>query len=599
METINWGFIGTGNIASCLAPAVKKTEGAVLYGCAARSLDKAKSFAEKWDIPVTYGSYDELIADRKIDVIYIATPHMNHAELSIKAMKAGKAVLCEKPAAVNAAQLREVLEVSKQTGMFFMEALWTRFQPAYLETMRIIKSGEIGDVRAVYADFCSNMPCVPGSRLYEPELAGGALLDMGIYPLMYAMSVASAVQNVPFADINTTAVHSICRKTAAGVDAFESINMGFPGGDSGDLFASPSETAFSAVITAGIDTGSGDHFKSAKIIGSKATLHIPGFWYAQQINILDNEGNLVEQKKLPFRVNGYEYEVAEVTRCLLASRSPDADRPVLESTLHTHADSMRLMCMMDAFRAEWGIVYPFEAKDVLRGASFKKGGKTGATGVGATGARSAGLSEISTGASFGAIGSVAGNGAPNATSTGAPSATASKAAKAKKASVEEAETEASAANEPDNSAEPIVVYTDGACSGNPGRGGWGAVILVDGTEHPMSGGEKLTTNNRMELLAAIEALEAVIDDRHWRTRKVCVVSDSQYVKNGIQTWIKNWKKNGWRTSNKEPVKNKDLWLELDEAVSRLEIEWRWVKGHAGNKYNEMCDRLAVEAGQKQ
>ncbi len=571
METINWGFIGTGNIASCLAPAVKKTEGAVLYGCAARSLDKAKSFAEKWDIPVAYGSYDELIADRKIDVIYIATPHMNHAELSIKAMKAGKAVLCEKPAAVNAAQLREVLEVSKQTGMFFMEALWTRFQPAYLETMRIIKSGEIGDVRAVYADFCSNMPCVPGSRLYEPELAGGALLDMGIYPLMYAMSVASAVQNVPFADINTTAVHSICRKTAAGVDAFESINMGFPGGVSGELFASPSETAFSAVITAGIDTGSGDHFKSVKIIGSKATLHIPGFWYAQQINILDNEGNLVEQKKLPFHVNGYEYEVAEVTRCIKAggagagaavvsSGAAGGGTSVLESPLHTHADSMRLMCMMDAFRAEWGIVYPFEAKDVLRGASFEK----------------------------------------DATyTTCSTDATAAKAAKTQKTDVAEAETEASVANEPDNSAEPIVVYTDGACSGNPGRGGWGAVILVDGTEHPMSGGEKLTTNNRMELMAAIEALEAVVDNRHWRNRKVCVVSDSQYVKNGIQTWIKNWKKNGWRTSNKEPVKNKDLWLELDEAVSKLDIEWRWVKGHAGNKYNEMCDRLAVEAGQKQ
>lgn len=562
METINWGFIGTGNIASCLAPAVKKTEGAALYACAARTIDKAKSFAEKWDIPVAYGSYDELLADKKIDVIYIATPHMNHAELSIKAMKAGKAVLCEKPAAVNAAQLREVLEVSKQTGMFFMEALWTRIQPAYLETMRMIKSGEIGTVQAVYADFCSNIPYAPGSRLYEPDLAGGALLDMGIYPLMYSMSVASAVQNVPFADVKCPAVHSICRKTAAGVDAFESIIMEFSGGETGDLFASPAESAFSAVVTAGIDTGSGDHFKSAKIIGSKATLHIPGFWYAQQINVLNTDGSLVEQKKLPFSVNGYEYEVAEVVRCLGVSGSEDAARPVLESPLHTHADSMRLIQMMDAFRAEWGILYPFEAKDVLRGASF------GSSEVGATGSAGGAGASFGAGSATGAITSV------------------------------DAETEASAANAPE-SQEPIVVYTDGACSGNPGRGGWGAVIIVDGKEHPMSGGEKLTTNNRMELMAAIEALEAVLEDRKWRTRKVCVVSDSQYVKNGIQTWIKNWKKNGWRTSNKEPVKNKDLWLELDEAVSKLDIEWRWVKGHAGNKYNEMCDRLAVEAGQKQ
>lgn len=562
METINWGFIGTGNIASCLAPAVKKTEGAALYACAARTIDKAKSFAEKWDIPVAYGSYDELLADRKIDVIYIATPHMNHAELSIKAMKAGKAVLCEKPAAVNAAELREVLEVSKQTGMFFMEALWTRIQPVYLETMQMIKSGEIGTVQAVYADFCSNIPYAPGSRLYEPELAGGALLDMGIYPLMYSMSVASAVQNVPFADVKCPAVHSICRKTAAGVDAFESIIMEFSGGETGELFASPAESAFSAVVTAGIDTGSGDHFKSAKIIGSKATLHIPGFWYAQQINVLNTDGSLVEQKKLPFSVNGYEYEVAEVVRCLGVSGSEDAASPVLESPLHTHADSMRLIQMMDAFRAEWGILYPFEAKDVLRGASF------GGSEVGATGSAGGAGASFGTGSATGAITSA------------------------------DAETEASAANAPE-SQEPIVVYTDGACSGNPGRGGWGAVIIVDGKEHPMSGGEKLTTNNRMELMAAIEALEAVLEERKWRTRKVCVVSDSQYVKNGIQTWIKNWKKNGWRTSNKEPVKNKDLWLELDEAVSKLDIEWHWVKGHAGNKYNEMCDRLAVEAGQKQ
>ena len=251
--------------------------------------------------------------------------------------------------------------------------------------------------------------------------------------------------------------------------------------------------------------------------------------------------------------------------------------PGTESPLHTHADSMRLIQMMDAFRAEWGILYPFEAKDVLRGAGFCAGfGGRENTGETVTAASGVGFS-------VGARNVNADVGFSGNANAGTGDATAVKAEKAKKPEPQE----------------DIVVYTDGACSGNPGRGGWGAVIIVDGKEHQMSGGEKLTTNNRMELMAAIEALEAIIDDRHWRNRKVCVVSDSQYVKNGIQTWIKNWKKNGWRTSNKEPVKNKDLWLELDEAVSRLEIEWRWVKGHAGNKYNEMCDRLAVEAGQKQ
>ena len=573
METINWGFIGTGNIASCLAPAVKKTERACLYGCAARSLDKARSFAEKWDIPVAYGSYDELLSDRKVDVIYIATPHMNHAELAIKAMKAGKAVLCEKPAAVNATQLREVLEVSKKTGMFFMEALWTRFQPVYLETMRLIKSGEIGTVRAVYADFCSDMPNTPGSRLYEPELAGGALLDMGIYPLSYALSVASAVQNVPFATVKNSAVHSVCRKTSAGVDAFESMILEFSGGETGELFEFPVETSFSAVLTSGIDAGSGDHFKSAKIIGSKATLYIPGFWYAQNINILGTDGSLIEQKKLPFIVNGYEYEVAEVMRCLGLSANINAESPVIESPYHTHADSMRLIELMDAFRSKWGVVYPFETKDMLSGSkNIKKNASEEAT-------ASKGLKAEK-----------------NINSSATNCVT-------KKEAGNTAESKKSAdviTDKPENDLqEPIVVYTDGSCSGNPGRGGWGAVIIVDGKEQTMSGGEKLTTNNRMELMAAIEALEAILEKRKWRSRKVCVVCDSQYVKNGIQTWIKNWKKNGWRTANKEPVKNKDLWLELDEVVSKLDIEWRWVKGHAGNKYNEMCDKLAVQAGEKQ
>jgi ribonuclease HI len=455
--------------------------------------------------------------------------------------------------------------------MFFMEALWTRFQPAYLETMRLIKNGEIGAVRAVYADFCSDMPNTPGSRLYEPELAGGALLDMGIYPLSYALSVASAVQNVPFATVKNSAVHSVCRKTPAGVDAFESMILEFSGGETGELFEFPVETSFSAVLTSGIDAGSGDHFKSAKIIGSKATLYIPGFWYAQNINILGTDGSLIEQKKLPFIVNGYEYEVAEVIRCLGLSANIDAESPVIESPYHTHADSMRLIELMDAFRAKWGIVYPFETKDMLSGSKNSKKS----------------LSEESTTSKI----SIAEKNIPATNST--TSKEVEKTAENKKS----AET---VNEEPENdSQEPIVVYTDGACSGNPGRGGWGAVIIVDGNEHTMSGGEKLTTNNRMELMAAIEALEAILEERKWRSRKVTVICDSQYVKNGIQTWIKNWKKNGWRTSNKEPVKNKDLWLELDEVVSKLDIEWRWVKGHAGNKYNEICDKLAVQAGQKQ
>ena len=134
----------------------------------------------------------------------------------------------------------------------------------------------------------------------------------------------------------------------------------------------------------------------------------------------------------------------------------------------------------------------------------------------------------------------------------------------------------------------ITIYTDGACSGNPGIGGWGIVILEDKKDDVLlNGGEDNTTNNRMELTAAIEAL------KYFQIRKdITLITDSKYVKDGIQSWIKNWKKNGWKTAAKKPVKNKELWIELDALIIEHNIIWKWVKGHAGNKYNEKADYLA-------
>ncbi len=133
----------------------------------------------------------------------------------------------------------------------------------------------------------------------------------------------------------------------------------------------------------------------------------------------------------------------------------------------------------------------------------------------------------------------------------------------------------------------VVIFTDGACSGNPGPGGWGAILTFNGAARELSGGEPLTTNNRMELMAAISALETL--------KRPCAVelhTDSQYVKQGITSWIHNWKRNGWRTADKKPVKNEDLWKRLDEAIRLHQVEWRWVKGHAGHEMNERADELA-------
>ncbi len=135
--------------------------------------------------------------------------------------------------------------------------------------------------------------------------------------------------------------------------------------------------------------------------------------------------------------------------------------------------------------------------------------------------------------------------------------------------------------------EKVEIFTDGACKGNPGRGGWGALLRYGDNEKELCGGERQTTNNRMELLAVIRGLQALK-----RSSDVRVITDSQYVKNGITQWIHNWKRNGWKTASRKPVKNDDLWRELDSAVSRHQVQWAWVKGHSGHVENERADQLA-------
>ena len=510
MEKINWGIIGTGNIAHSVLPALQSLEKANVVACAARKLEKAHEFAAEFKIQKAYGSYDELLSDDEVQIVYIATPHMNHFELSKKALECGKAVVVEKPSCVNKYQLLELLGLSRKKNLFFMEAMWTRFQPAYKRVLELVSSRKVGAIKGFYADFCIDVPYKPGSRLYEMSLAGGALLDVTIYPLMYALSL------INFDKSKILEVKSLCRKTETGVDASDSISIRF--------------ADFSATLTGSIDTECGQHFKSARIIGENGVIHVPHFWYSEEINVLDKSGAITEKEKYPFDVNGYEYEFAEAMKCFEAGE--------IESQIHPHKDSLLLLEMMDGIRGQWKLVYPFEAG--IKAAAPEKEEKP--------------VQEETISA-----------------------------------------TEKSSVVSNNEIVENITIYTDGACSGNPGRGGFGAVILAGSKEYKLSGGEKLTTNNRMELMAAIEALEMVTENPLWKNANITLISDSQYVKNGIQSWIYAWKKNGWRTANKEPVKNKDLWLELDEISSMLNISWQWVKGHAGNKYNEICDSLAVTA----
>lgn len=142
--------------------------------------------------------------------------------------------------------------------------------------------------------------------------------------------------------------------------------------------------------------------------------------------------------------------------------------------------------------------------------------------------------------------------------------------------------------------EKIIVYTDGGCSGNPGPGGWACVVIDGNDARQLSGGSRNTTNNQMELTAAISALAVIKNTPQFAGRPVEVNIDSQYVKNGITGWIVNWKKNGWKTAAKKPVLNQELWQQLDELNSSMNVEWKWVKGHAGVEYNEVCDQLCQQ-----
>ena len=617
MEKINWGFIGTGHIAEKMAKAIASLEKACLFACAAQTgnaAERSAAFAAKFGFAKSYSNYDSLLNDENVNIVYIATTNINHAELSIKAMKAGKAVLCEKPAAINAAELKQVIEVSEKTGMLYMEALWSRYLPAWQTAMQWISLGKIGKILNIYADFCFKAPYNPESRVYDKTLGGGALLDVGIYPLALALSAIGSIRSsikITSADCNVRLAESLSESSLAKkfvdssggniprsleqkrgnepdcntfreqqtsplatkfVDSSDSMILSF---DAGEI----------AVLSSAIDLECGRHFKSARIAGTEGTVYMPEFWKAEEVHLLDPDGKVVETKKFPFNANGYEYEAQDAMNCY--------EKKLIQSTVHKHSDSLALAELMDIMfksAAKKNPAFVPPASAFLKAASATEA--TPAT-------QAACVNEAAPAVSVSAA-PAAETASVNAAIPTAPVSEASSAAApavetpVSEAVPENADSSAAAAPVSDE----IVVYTDGACSGNPGRGGWGAVVLADGAEKQLSGGEKLTTNNRMELIAAIEALEFIIENRSWRGRRVTVVSDSQYVKNGIQQWIIAWKKNGWRTSNKEPVKNKDLWLELDEAVQFLKPDWRWVKGHAGNKYNEICDQLAVAAAKK-
>ena len=334
MKKITWGIVGAGNIAASFAASLSQSEFSDCGAVASRDSERGGAFARKWGFRRTYMSYDELFADPDIDAVYIATPHMNHAALSVAALRAGKAVLCEKPAAVNARELQNIHECARTTGGFFMEALWTKFNPVFRKALEWIASGRIGTVQSISADFCISRPdeseeAAAGrvsNRLYDIKLAGGALLDVGIYPLNFAEMVFGAPDQV----------HAVGVLSDKGVDLQDSMTLTWKDGKM-------------AVLNAGANCVSD---RMGVIYGTRGFVVVENINNPQSITVYDAKYQQIEHHPCPAQLTGYEYEVVEVARCIEAG--------VLECPSMPHQDTVHMMELMDEMRHQMGVHYPFE-----------------------------------------------------------------------------------------------------------------------------------------------------------------------------------------------------------------------------------------------
>lgn len=343
-DYVNWGILAPGIIANSMATAMNGVVNSKLdvgkkiklYAVASRNLERAQEFAAKYNFEKAYGSYEELFADGEVDAVYIANPHAFHFDSTIKALNAGKNVLCEKPAGCSRNQLDKMIDLAREKNLFFMEAMWTAFNPCIARIKEIISAGTIGELKHIESRFNNRLPYDPNSRLYAPELAGGALLDLGIYNIYFASMIN---------DFSPVVSRSSNVRLLKGVDVWNSVNLTFENGVT---------TSFQSAA----DMSAGSDTHDATIFGTKGFITTQNFFLAQkaQVHIFKNEwGNeneITQEIDVPFMTNGYEYELMHATECILSGRQ--------ESDIHTWQKSQNLCQTMDDLRRDWGMKYPWE-----------------------------------------------------------------------------------------------------------------------------------------------------------------------------------------------------------------------------------------------
>lgn len=318
-----WGILGPGRIATRFATDLGNLPEARLVAVGSRSVERAELFAQRFHVERSYGSYEELARDPDVDVIYVATPHPFHPEHAMLCLRHGKAVLCEKPMAVNEWHVQRMVECARENGVFLMEAMWTRFLPVMDQVRGWLAEGKIGDVRLLFADFGFRTEWNPQARLLNPDLAGGALLDVGIYVLALASMVMGG---------SPVEIEAVAHIGETGVDEQSAMLCRYRGGAL-------------ALLSCAVRTQTP---QEARIHGTAGFIHIPGFWHATTAT-LQVHGKDPVQAVGPV---GYHYEAAEAMSCLRAGKT--------ESSLMPLDESIAISRALDRVRASIGLAYSMD-----------------------------------------------------------------------------------------------------------------------------------------------------------------------------------------------------------------------------------------------
>ena len=322
---INVAIMGAGNIGGVMAQTLIKMKTARCYAVGSRSKEKAADFAKKFGCKKAYGSYEELVADKKVDLVYIATPHSEHYENARLCIENGKAVLCEKAFTANAAQAEDLIAFAREKKVLIAEAIWTRYMPMLQTIKEVLGSGMIGVPTMLTANLGYVINGV--SRLTDPALAGGALLDVGVYTINFASMIFGT---------EVKKVSSVCTYTKSGVDEQNSITIVFEDGKMAVLNSS----MLSLSDRKGI------------IHGTKGFAVVENVNNFESITVYDSNYNKIEKYNRPKQISGYEYEVEA---CVNALQNGEIECPQMP-----HEETIRIMKLMDSLRYEWGIQYPFE-----------------------------------------------------------------------------------------------------------------------------------------------------------------------------------------------------------------------------------------------